>query len=230
MAAAVASYELFTWPYLCGLAGFVQAANGRLTFAELTGVEFKGSVLRPRVVQLDVVPVLQHDRSTWDRYEDRVARYHKAATSFWQPSPTGNGMRITVRRDMLPRSVQPGIDISQDRIGRQLANGDRMPLDEVYLGLAADNSDIVWLPDESGRGSVFIGGRKGGGKGQIIKAILTHGLAAERGWRFTVCNPKRIGEFNWLTRHATVEKEPAAMFAAIRRVPGRDGTTGRRAR
>ena len=213
---ATSVYELFTWPYLCGLAGFVQAANGRLTYAKLLRVSFKGHGVRrlvaPDVIQLDVAPGLQHDRSTWDRYEERIGRYHKAGTSFWQPSPlSDNAMRITVRRTRLPKMHH----VPPDRIGRQTSNDDRIPLDEVYLGIGADNEPILWHPDQSGRGSVFIGGRKGGGKGQILRAIQVHGLAAGRGWRLTVLNPKRVGEYRWLVGHAVVEKEPAAMFAAL---------------
>ena len=188
-----------------------------MRIAGLDQIEFgPGNWLRPTWIRVTVVPCASHDRSTWDRYEDRLCRRLRYGSSTWlSPDDDPNVMAITLRRRPLPTlwslaDINPALLTGSTA---ELPFDGRRPGEHVYLGMGADGSDMTWSPDEPGKAMLFIGGRQGGGKGVLARSILARALTC--GWRIRVCNPKRVGEFRWLGASASVAKIPSGMFAMI---------------
>ena len=205
-ASRVVLWEAY-WPYLCQLAQFVEIAGRRVRVAGLESIEFgPGNWVRPEWLRFTISPCATHDPATWARYEQRLRRRLRYGTSTWStPDDDPNVMVITVRRDPLPTEIRLGGQVPADRL--------TVDPGEVFLGVGADGSDMVWRPGESGRAMLFIAGRQGGGKGVMASSIFAQAIAA--GWRVRVVNPKRVGEFRWLGASASVSKTPAGMFAMI---------------
>lgn len=210
--AQVVAFRLF-WPTLCGLCGLCAAGARRVRVPRLLSVEFGPGLFRPEWIRLEVVPLAQHDRSSWDRYEDRIGRELRYRFSTWLPSETSGGMEITVRREPLPKMVAVGRHVPVERLGRRVPAASGVPRDEVLLGVAARGGEMVWRPDESGRSNLFIAGRTGGGKGVASANVLAHAVAAS--WDIYICNPKRAGEFRWLIPVASIAKTAEGIFEMI---------------
>ncbi len=206
------AFRLF-WPTLCSLCGLITPGARRTRVPRLVSVEFGPGVFRPQWIRLEVVPLAQHDRSTWDRYEDRIGRELRYRFSSWIPSEITGGMEITVLREPLPKHVEVGRDVPVDRLGRRVEASTGSPRDLVLLGVAARGGGVVWRPGESGRSMLFIAGRTGGGKGVGSSNVLAHAVTA--GWEIFVANPKRSGEFRWLTPVASIAKTPNGIFSMI---------------
>ena len=91
------------WPSLCSVCGLQMLGGRRVRVPELVSVDLGPGWWRPAWVRLDVIPLAQHDRPTWSRYEDRLGRQVGYRFSSWIPSETTGGMEITLLRDPLRR-------------------------------------------------------------------------------------------------------------------------------
>ena len=212
------------WPYLCSFCHFIEIGGRRPRTATLIGVEFGlGNWVRPDWVRLTIEPCTTHLPATWDRYESMLRRHIRYRSSTWTTAPGDpNRMIITCQRRPLPHSITIGTNIDPVEFTPTRADGGVLkPADRILLGVSAVGGRMSWCPDEPGRAMLFIGGRQGGGKGVIAQRVLFYGLATHRTrdagrWRMRVCDPKAMGEFNWLQPHGVeVSKTPAAMFAMI---------------
>ena len=212
------------WPYLCSFCHFVEIGGRRPRTATLASVEFgPGSWFRPDWLRVVVEPCTTHPVSMWDRYESMLRRHLRYRSSTWTTDPGDpNRMVITCQRRPLPTRLDIGPDIPAHDFTPTALDGDGLrPPDRVLLGIGADGGGVWWCPDEAGRAMLFIAGRQGGGKGVIAQRVFYHALATHRvrtvsRWGLRVCDPKAMGEFNWLQRHdVPVAKDPTAMFAMI---------------
>ncbi len=213
------------WPYLCSFCQFVEVGNRRPRVATLVRLEFgPGNWIRPDWVRLVVEPCTTHGPNLWDGYEQRIRRHLRYRSSSWVPDEDNpNRMVITCRRQPLPKLVPVGGPdlLAADFLPTADGVDGFKPVDEVLLGVGADGDRVVWRPDESGRAMLFIAGRQGGGKGITATLIFLYGLLTQQvrecgQWTIRVCDPKGMGEFNWLQRHGVeVAKDPASMFAMI---------------
>jgi hypothetical protein len=204
------------WASICQLCGFVAIANRRVRIPRLVNVEFGPGLRTPEWTRITLEPLLTHEPPTWPRYEERLARYLRAGSSTWTTTDTPGQLTISLRTEPLPHRWVHGIDVGADRYGTVEPAADGMPeADVVYLGASASGGDVVWRPDESGRGNLAIGGGTGGGKNGALANVLAHGLHAPRPWRLFIANPKGTGDYRWLDGHASVAKTPAGMFTMI---------------
>lgn len=199
------------WPSVCSLCGFVMAGHRRARYPTLRSVEVGPGWRRPAWWRLEVVPLAQHDEPTWHRYGSRLQR-QLGAMAHDQVITDGSGsVVITLARRPLPRLLATTREL--------LGGADQSGRDRVVLGVDVMGDPIVWTPDDDGRGMLFIGGTQGGGKSNLIRQILAHGLAAtidpaRDSWQAVVIDPAGV-DFGWCREWATVATTPTEMFAAI---------------
>ncbi|MEM9889833.1 MAG: hypothetical protein AAF962_03135 [Actinomycetota bacterium] len=178
-------------------------------------MEFGPGWLRQCWWRIELVPLAQHDEATWHRYGSRLQRQLGFAAHDQVTTEGAGSVQITFARNPLP-IMAPAI---RDQLGQTSETG----RDRVLIGIDAMGEAIEWSPDDDGRGMLFVGGSQGGGKSNIIRLILAHGLATTitryregmaGGWRIVVADPAGV-DFAWLHGLAEVATTPADMFAAI---------------
>ncbi|MEM7342379.1 MAG: hypothetical protein AAF467_27315 [Actinomycetota bacterium] len=208
------------WPSICSLCGFTVAGDRRARHPDLAGIEFGPGWLRQPWWRVELIPLAQHDEPAWWKYGTRLQRQLKFVAHEQIKNDGDGSVSITLARNPLPKLVPA----SRAKLGRTDVNG----RDLVLLAVDVMGTEVIWTPDDDGRGMIFIGGTQGGGKTNIIRLIVAHGLQARLlspgglgGWDFYVIDPAGV-DFAWLdgVPGTVVATDPVEMFRQI--FAGRD--------
>lgn len=210
-------WKRIVWPKLCRVEHLIEIGDRRTRIAKCVRVQFgSGRWWRPSTITITVRPLARHYPPHWKVYVHHVLRFTGYRSGTWVVDPDDpKQLILTIRRDRLPKRLLIGKDVPVarfDPVETNPANPYRAT-EPIYLGVGEDGEDVVWNPDESGPGSLFVAGRTGGGKGFILKLLILFGVRS--GWRVWIANPKGSGEFRWFGSHVAQAKTTAGMYRMV---------------
>ncbi len=145
-------------------------------------------------------PWINDAEGSWAKQAEVVKQAIGAQTVRWWQHPEDSGvLEVRIGIQPLPRRVELTDPPPPATPDEHL---------QVYIGPRAGGGQSVWRPIDSPH--IFINGETNGGKGVILRLILSQVVPRCRG---VVINPKGAGEFAWM-EHApnwgTVEIPPIA--------------------
>ena len=190
------------WRDVCADAGWSVQRDGQLRRPRLVSAEATG---RDQVT-VTIRPLAGTPEQAWAGMAHTLRRVLAGQTVRWWIDPRDPGLLVAqVGTKALPREVILQRPPRPAGTGRDAG---------VWLGPAAGGGDAIWRPAE--RPHMLVAGETGGGKGGTLRLILAQ--VAGHDWHVTVLNPKRSGEFAWLT-HAPdcqVVSDEATMTTTVR--------------
>ena len=190
------------WRDVCADAGWSVHRDGQLRYPRLVRAEATG---RDQVT-VTIRPLAGTPEAAWAGMAHTLRRVLAGQTVRWWIDPRDPGLLVAqVGTRALPREVILQRPPRPAGTGRDAG---------VWLGPAAGGGDAIWRPAE--RPHMLIAGETGGGKGGTLRLILAQ--TAGHDWHVTVLNPKRSGEFAWLTHAPDCEvvSDEAAMTTTVR--------------